>query len=379
MRILLLDLDGVLLQIGGYHAVFREVVSLVARAFGFGEMRLSQETIDLFEAAGITSEWDSSAICAALLLDRAWELFPSLTLPREPPLPALPSHSLAPPDFEAFARSMVAAGGHGLSPVLRAERALLGAERGRTPEQTAALRALLEAASDIRLSLTHRLVQELNLGSPTFHEVYGLPPVLNTGSYLKDYDRPALRSGSASRIRTWVNKADQRAVLFSNRPSRGPEGSFSPPEAEIGAEVAGLGFLPLVGMGSLSWLSGLRGREPQAFLKPSPIHALAAMRHAMGVPLAEAVLSAAALVLDAKGENDWDSLSGATVHVFEDVAPGLQSCLYAKAILDGIGVRLELALCGVTTSAPKRQSLEAVGATVFPDIEAALATVEGMF
>jgi hypothetical protein len=90
-------------------------------------------------------------------------------------------------------------------------------------------------------------------------------------------------------------------------------------------------------------------------------------------------LSAAALVLDAKGENDWDSLSGATVHVFEDVAPGLQSCLYAKAILDGIGVRLELALCGVTTSAPKRQSLEAVGATVFPDIEAALATVEGMF
>jgi hypothetical protein len=103
------------------------------------------------------------------------------------------------------------------------------------------------------------------------------------------------------------------------------------------------------------------------------------MRHAMGVPLAEAVLSAAALVLDAKGEDDWDSWNGATVHVFEDVAPGLQSGLNAKAVLDGIGVRLELALCGVTTSAPKRRSLEAVGATVFPDIEAALATVEGVF
>jgi hypothetical protein len=378
VRILLLDLDGVLLQTGGYHAALREVVRLISGALGFGEVRLSQETIDLFEAAGVTSEWDSTAICAALLLDRAWELYPSLTLPREPPLPALPSHSLNPPDFEAFARSMFVAGEHGLSPIHRAERALLGPGHGRTPEQTGALQTILEDARDIRASLTHRLVQELNLGSPTFREIYRMPPVLDVPSYLREYDRPALSPATASRIGGWLKMADHRAVLFSNRPSRSPGGSLSPPEAEIGAEVAGLGSLPMVAMGPLSRESNLRGQGPQAFLKPSPIHALAAMLHATGTPLVEAVACAAGLVLDSRKEGEWDVLNGGTVYVFEDVEPGMLSALGAEAALRGIGVGLGLGLFGIATSAPKRRSLESVGATVYPDIETALASMAGL-
>ncbi len=87
LRILLLDLDDVLIRQVAYHQSLKECVERISRWCGFGATRLTDEDIAVFESLGVTSEWDSSAICAALLLDRAWSVDPELRLPELPTAP----------------------------------------------------------------------------------------------------------------------------------------------------------------------------------------------------------------------------------------------------------------------------------------------------
>ena len=81
MKFLLFDMDDVLLMPGAYHRALQQTVRLVAAALGYGELNLSQGDIQAFEAAGVYSEWDTSAICAALMLENAWTFDPAIQLP----------------------------------------------------------------------------------------------------------------------------------------------------------------------------------------------------------------------------------------------------------------------------------------------------------
>jgi FMN phosphatase YigB (HAD superfamily) len=81
MKILLFDMDGVLLESHGYHLALQETVRRMALALGFWDASLSSNDIAAFEAGGITSEWDVAAISTALLLETAWRDEPGLGLP----------------------------------------------------------------------------------------------------------------------------------------------------------------------------------------------------------------------------------------------------------------------------------------------------------
>ena len=50
MRILLFDLDGVLLEPRGYHRALRETVTLVGQWLGYRRVTLTPEDIELFES-----------------------------------------------------------------------------------------------------------------------------------------------------------------------------------------------------------------------------------------------------------------------------------------------------------------------------------------
>jgi hypothetical protein len=154
-------------------------------------------------------------------------------------------------------------------------------------------------------------------------------------------------------------------------------GQFCTPEAEIGAQSVGLESLPVVGLGGLFWLSAQCGCDPDSFRKPSPVHALAALRVAMSGDIRDALEAAAALVLDGRPEGAWDDLSGAEVYIFEDTVGGMQSGLAARELLERHGVQVELSLFGITDSEAKRHALEAMGATVAPSLPAALGYLPG--
>jgi hypothetical protein len=377
MRILLLDMDGVLVEPRSYHQAFKDTVALVGQILGYPDVPLSDQDVAAFEAAGIASEWDSSAICAALLLENLWSVHPALTLPSVPTAPVLPTHHTTPPDLQSFIDSLSQTHLQEMPPLKRAEHLFLSGPDSYTREQRQALQAILRNARQIAGSLTHCIFQELVLGSRVFTETYGLPPTLDTESYLLEYDRATLPEQARAKLVEWLRDVDHRATVFTSRPSRSVGGQFCPPEAELGARGVGLGMLPIVGLGSMLWLGARRGRDPDSLLKPSPVHALAAMRLALGEPLRQVLEAAAMLGLDGQADDGWSILRGAEVYVFEDTAGGLKSARLAKDMLAGIDVPVEVHLFGVTNSVPKRQALETVGAVVLPTLSVALESVPG--
>ena len=365
-RILVLDLDDVLLRQVAYHRSLKDCAAMVGRWSGFEAVQLTDEDIAVFEAQGVTSEWDSSAICAALLLERAWEADPGRVLPDSPAASDGRYHGLPVPDFQAFFRTAI----HGRlsGPEARTETELrLLTRRDHTPGQTRALQAVLRSAYDPMASLTHRIIQELNLGPATFEACYGIPAALPGPGYLNTLDPPLISRETAAELLAWGTAPGRGAVLFTNRPSMMPHGAGGTPEAEIGLERVGLSALPFVAMGHLDWLAAQRGLEPQSLLKPSPVHVLAALRRAVGDGLVEALDGAARLGLDHVDDGGWRRLEGAHATVFDDSFRGLLSAREAQATLERIGVRVTFDLRGVTTLAAKRQALEAAGGVVYPD------------
>jgi phosphoglycolate phosphatase-like HAD superfamily hydrolase len=373
MKILLLDMDGVLVHARAYHRALQDTVSLIGKALGYQNVALTQDVIELIESVGVTSEWDSSAICSALMMQRVWQEFPFIFLHSDPPLPEVPRHSLQPPDFKAFYSSPAMSSMSELSGLVRAERILLSDDRGHNPSQVEALRSLLQGARSIKGSITHRLFQEFVLGSDIFNTFYGLQPYLQVEGYLLVDDESTLSLKMHSQLLDWLNEPEHVVAIFTNRPSKPLQGYIDTPEAELGLKAIGLEGLPLVGHGGLAWLAERRGMVSEALLKPSAVHVLAGLAHASGLSLQESLELSASLALEGREDLIWQNLEGSDVYVIEDSIKGLHSGKSARELLLDMGIRINLHLVGVSKSINKQQALKAAGAQqVFEDINAVL-------
>jgi len=375
MKVLLFDMDGVLIHARAYHRALQDTVSMVGEALGYKNVDLRVDVIELIESVGITSEWDSAAICCALLLKDIWQMSPLADLPKHPPLPRIPKHDLPMPDFRGFFNSQRMSDHPDTSGLLRAEAALLK-DGGYLETQVESVRSLLRGARFINGSITHRLFQEFVLGSDVFKMTYGFSGYLHVEGYLLSDDQPALSSDRYNQLLDWLDQEGHRAVVFTNRPSKPPPGYFDTPEAELGLSVVGLESLPLIGRGGLAWVAERRGLEPEIFLKPSPVHVLAALCCAMGFSREEALNRAVSLVVDQKMDEKCKSFSGAEVYVFEDSIKGFRSAQQAADIFSHLGVTFQLHLIGVSDSEEKQHALRLAGAKeVFGNLDSALSRV----
>jgi len=373
MNILLFDMDGVLLEPYGYHRALVETVNRIAQALGFGELHLTADQIAAFESAGVYSEWDSAAICAALLLQAAWQVDPRLRLPLTPTHQPSRPLDLPAPDFSAFARRLGEPQLNELRPLQRAERLLLKQNHlsSASPSETSSfspsngqereLVAILRNARAAQDSLTHCTFQELVLGSQEFTRLYQRPAYLDTASYLLQFDRPLLEEAQAAELQEWSARPGNRLVIFTSRPSNPLPGVFSTPEAELGAQRVSLQGVPLVGLGGLTWLAQQRGLPAQSLVKPSPVHVLAALGLGLEISLPVALQLAAGLALDDRPDESWRALSGARLSVFEDNIVGLQSAQAARDMLWKIGISLKLELYGISPQPLKAAALQKTG------------------
>ncbi|MFQ5942646.1 MAG: hypothetical protein ACE5JF_03735 [Anaerolineales bacterium] len=350
----------------------QETVELVGRTLGYRKVGLNQKDIQFFESVGVSSEWDTAAICAALLLRRVWTVSQDYRLPTELPLPEPPPHDLMAPSFREFFDSMGKVSQPGETPLLIAERQMLSDDHVLTSTQTSALRNCLRGARRAETSVTHRLFQEFVMGSDLYSQAYGLPPHLNCTGYLTTRDRPLLSVDAQKGLRSWLVQPGHHAAVFTKRPSGGPNESMGTHEAELALKVINLEQLPIVGIGELAWLAAKRGEDGEAFLKPSSVHALAALRIAIGSPLKTSLRAAATLELDGQADAGWRELDSAEIYVFEDSADGLLSARSAQAALHQAGIDVEIALCGISASPLKRLALEPISNELFPNLEYAL-------
>lgn len=369
MIILLLDLDGVLLEPHGYHQALIDSVKLIGQSLGYPEAKPGAQDIATFEAAGITSEWDSAAACTALMLIHRWQEGEIKALPERISARHATIPGLEAPDFGAFARSLKRTAAQALPPAQRLEKAILEKFRWLSHSQIEVIQRLLSNATNAHGSVTHRTFQELVLGSHEYEKVYPYPAALDTNSYLDRYDHANLSLAEQAMLQQWLVLEQHMAAILTLRPSKPPgEEVFSTPEAEFGARLSGLKDVPIAGYGGLIWLGKLRNLDPRRLGKPSPVHALAALRLAGGEGLQSALKSSAQLALDEFDDGKWAKFDGAQVNVFEDSANGVRSAVAAQEVLAKINVHVNLIMFGIAANREKQKSLEAVQAEIVPSL-----------
>jgi phosphoglycolate phosphatase-like HAD superfamily hydrolase len=362
--IILFDIDGVLLESEGYHRALRTSLSRIGAALGVPGVELSTNQIARFEALSVTNEWDSLAICTALVLLEVWKVDGTIRL-----ISLEPNSSQTiegPIEFDRFLDRFVV---DGCLPGSSAFDLIVKENNWLDEAQRQHLSEILHQCRDIYRSPTLPGHQETVIGSKLFKEVYGLEPRLYIESYLSQFDRPVMTPEQDRKLKEWLSNPKHKAGFMTSRPCFAPDGFLSAPEAEIAVRTIGYDQLPTMGSGLLAWYASTRchGDEHQ-FLKPNPVHALALLQMCSGLNAENALKKAVELHNGNPSNEDWKPFGGVKVVIFEDSAKGLQSGIGAKTLLSSLGIRIELSLIGVTRNAIKHQALEPFAHRIIPSI-----------
>jgi hypothetical protein len=357
--LVLLDLDGTLINDRGYRAAIDATVLHYAASHALPVFAPSDEDVHLLHAHGYSNEWDSVAFMAGILHHAAW--YGQSTRP----------------DFQAWVRQT-----NGL-PGLPNERACAVLLQHSPAPLHATIHALLDNVTDVENTPTTRLFAEMILGSHMFNEHYGLMPDLNVPSLLETLDEPLINAASRETILA------HRSCIFTARPSLPPGhrhpasagdevgAAVHPPEAEIGLKLLRLEHLPMIALGHVQWLADKYNERVYDLTKPAPVQALAAMLTASGTSEQTALRYAFDLWKSGEFNPEYQRLSDEHVYVFEDNAAGVKACHTAAMLLSVHGVKVTIHGMGIATAEAKRQALEPYCDHVFNYTNDALAMLAG--
>jgi len=339
LQVYLFDMDSVLLHPGGYRAALIAAIHHFASALGLGDVAPTLDEIEAFESLGITSEWDMAPICVAAITLRGGR-----------------------PDYRDLA--------HRIAEEIRekeypAETAYRVLPRAPFTGWGVRIDEILLHSRDIHRSSVLSIFQQYTLGKD-YERTYGLPCTIDTESTILKYDRPEL-----------TEYVPETSVIFTSRPSKPPR-DVPPlpgyaPEAELGAKLLNLDYLPVVGYGHMQWLAEIVGGDADSYLKPSPIHALACISiSAMGEAFPQTDSLKAA---EAASRGEWKPPlaelrgRGGQVVVFEDSA---SSIVGAREAVKMLGDGWECVGVGVASGGPKYKALVKVADRVYTSIDEAV-------
>jgi len=371
-NIFLFDLDGVLVKPGGYRKAVSATLLHLQDWCGLRVALPDEEDILLFEAFGITSEWDMIALTLAAWLETAAAAGCEV---RAETFDQLRDLFPAPLSIQTNLADWTRRFGERMAPGSTPSRAVLQAEGAgnalfpHIPREL--LTSLLGQTDDFAANPVSMLEENFVLGSAAFETYYQRAALVDTPSLLKQEDRTLIAPDVLSRLlqlrqerRLNVAAMTARQTLPENWRALPPGTCF--PEGEMALELVGLQDVPLIGYGHLLAAAHERGELVDAWIKPSPVHALACCLAALSTP---EPLQAAWEFLHGK----VGSLPGEIrLDIFEDATVGLRSGLAAAELLRSAGYAVEIHLWGIATSVEKDRALVKAGARVFADVNAAV-------
>ncbi len=350
-KIILLDIDGVLVHHGGYRAALHATLNHFASLMGLDHFDFPEEKLAELEKRGIFSEWDMVPLLLSSLWNDILAHRPNLNLPADlfPAAAEIGRHingylprELIIPEFEFIA---------GQYP---AEAAL---QYGCFPFIPMDLRVnILSQSRSVNFSQTMRLFQHYSLGSHAFSKTYELPAEVETESFLLTHDR----SNINDEIRAKLRQPDIHLAGLTARPSAPPREVDAShfgyaPEAEIALNLVGLADIPLIAFGKLEYLAAQRGLDASALLKPSPVHALAAAVAAFTGDEWAGLQSAGDWYQTGEVKIFLEHLPHAfELFVVEDTMGGIRSTLAAGEILKHSGLDVTTRAIGLTSGSPAK-------------------------
>ena len=350
-KIVLLDIDGVLVQPGGYRAAVRAALNHYTGRMGLPDIDITEEKFTELENRGIVSEWDMFPLLLASLWTEILSRRPMQVLPDE--LNAASAALLR--HFDGVVPEEIHVPEFKLVPGQYPSETAL--QKGCFAPIPAGLRRnILSHTRDVHRSQTTRLFQQYSLGSSRFSETYGLPAEIETESFLLMHDR----SNIDDAIRAKLCQPGIHLAAFTARPSYPPREVKEShkgyaPEAELALELVELTDIPLIAFGKLQFTAALRRIDPYALLKPSPVQALAAIASAWSGEELPALQAAC----------DWQEtgkLTGVLTELprsfelilVEDTSGGIHSVRAAGEILHKAGLDVTVRAFGLTSGSPAK-------------------------
>lgn len=393
-NICLFDVDGVLVQPGGYRAAVRATLEYFLGKMGLAHLTPGEELPVLFEALGVTSEWDMLPITLAVIMDKySAEIEPD-TLPKS--LAAIIDGKVfkglkQPFDLLDEIRQLAPAfKGTEIPAEAVFKQVSSGKVRQFLPHLSLdLLQDLLGESRDAAASQVTRVFQMIVLGSADFEMVYGQPAEMERPSCLKEFDRALITPDVYAKLCQERKSGRLYYAAYTARPSLPPKEikmdvSGYSPEAEQGLSLVDLQLMPLIGYGRLRYLAEQVGVKADAILKPAPVQALAALMAAItgeewnSLQWAWRVFSEfggqpGSISDEEKQDGLWKCLPQRfSLHVFEDSSIGITAGQQAAEMLCKAGLHVTFHAWGIAEDEGKRQSLLSVGAEIFPDVNAAL-------
>jgi hypothetical protein len=387
-HLLLFDVDGVLIEDGGYYAALGATLNYFNELMGATAIVLDTPMRDQFQSRGYVNEWDLCPLCAGTLI--------VATLARHPDL------ALRPAPFENFMRQFRGVSVPQLKdmaqpyleqidrlqgkPVERARDMLLNALaqlslREDTRSATEALlREMFSQTHDVDRAPVTQIFQEFVIGSKLYAESYHLPPRFAAPSVLATEDRSLISATAQAKLAEWVRADRVQVCVYTARPSLPPTDDpdhISPigysPEAELGMQLLGMDY-PLIATGRVQWLAAKVNVPFESVTKPAPIQALAAIGAALTHEEANSLLAAHALVARRELIGPLAQLKDHTMHVWivEDGILGMQATHGAIELLKQSGLDLHAHAIGIAAGGPKAVALAPLSESVLPDVNAAI-------
>jgi hypothetical protein len=391
--VILFDVDGVLVHPGGYRAAVQAAVNYFTSQMGLGNLAPDVDTIAVFEAQGITCEWDMVPLLLAMIIEEA-------SLQSDMPgridsveeavqwLSRVPDRELI-IDYPTRIRALKPFVQTGVAPADSIMQACLGRENGAPFTRLARYSLLRELLSFTRRpgqSLTTQIFTTFSLGHEVYQQAMRLQPLFESESLLHKHDLPLL----TEQIRDGLNATQQRGEIhmaaYTARPSLPDDPAQEvlavfAPEAEMAVAQVGLEGIVIVGSGQTGEAAWQLGENEDRLTKPAPYHALAAAAAALTGSRQLAMSWAKAVFLHFERGEAAPALkiggtalpSSLTLHIFEDSPSGIQGGITAADMLAHLGIDVDLHLWGVTTHPDKTAALKAVGAQVWADVNQAVA------
>lgn len=383
MRTLLLfDVDGVLIHPKGYKIALQATVEYFAEQMGLTPVELTFNEIAIYEACGMTNEWDSAAFSVGAILINAIASRNNLIKNNLPDTcSAIQNNKITipRPDFIKLAHKVTQLNQQHEAPTTICCDVLKS-------HAHSDLHALLDTLFiDIySLDTPTTLIQQIHtLGSQSFTKTYGKTALLDRESYLIKYDTALLEPTYQQALLDWNQNPDHGFVIYTARPSLPPVGISEDligyaPEADLAVELLGFSDdIPLIASGRMKWLARQHNREAAEYIKPSPVQALAAIGAALSGNEIEGLNAAASLFEQNQLLPPLTLLSDqpTQVIVFDDSIGGLKATQLAGERLRAAGLDIQVEAIGVAPEESKRTALNKVANHVVNNINEGLQNI----
>ncbi len=392
MNILLFDVDGVLIEDGGYYAALIKTLAYFNRLLGADPIVFGLPDRDQFQSRGYVNEWDLCPLCAGILLLETLARQPDRLLISAPfeefmrqlrgaPVPQLAE--VARPYLEQIDRAQG-------KPVERARDVLLSAlvqlplrDDTRTATENL-LREMFSQTHDVDRAPVTQIFQEFIIGSQLYAESYRLPPRFNEPSVLITEDRSLISAASKHKLTEWAQADRAQVCVYTARPSLPPADDpdhilhvgYSP-EAELGMQLLDMHY-PLIATGRVQWLAAKVNVPFESVTKPAPIQALAAIGAAITHEEANSLLAAHALMSRGELIGPLTRLKDRIAHVWivEDGILGMQATHGAIDLLQRSGLAVQAHAIGIAAGGPKADALASLSEIVLPNVNVAIEYIE---